>query len=323
MKNNLFSFATSELSQDAFICYLLNFAHQDHLDEDPVLSQCAKQLLALVIEDEKDLTITKIQRQYKNIDILVEVNGKYHVIIEDKTFSNHHHDQINRYKNALIEEGRSNVVTVFYKIVEQPHQEDVDVTITRRDLIKLFSSFIDQTSNTIFNDYLEYLLEIEADVNSFKTAPMSIWRKEYNHVYKGFFSHLVDNRIVQLDRNWGWGYVPNQANGFWGFWWFFLDSGELDSCQLKESVLDELYLQIEDNAISIKMTGKTDKTNAARWSLYEYFREKVPGFEKKTFRQGRSMTIGYITYNETNYCDKIAVMENAMMSLVHGEYQFK
>ena len=95
-KNNLFMYATSELSQDAFICWLMNFAHKDHLNEDVVLTNCAKELLSKIIRTGEDLTVTDIKRQYKNIDVLLEVNSKYHIIIEDKTFSGQHDDQIER-----------------------------------------------------------------------------------------------------------------------------------------------------------------------------------------------------------------------------------
>lgn len=45
-KNNLFSFATSELSQDSFLGWLLNFAHKEHKNEDIALFECAKELVS-------------------------------------------------------------------------------------------------------------------------------------------------------------------------------------------------------------------------------------------------------------------------------------
>ncbi|MBK7921477.1 MAG: PD-(D/E)XK nuclease family protein [Veillonella sp.] len=89
-----------ELSQDAFICWLMNFAHKDHLNEDVVLTNCAR-IAFKNYKDREDLTVTDIKRQYKNIDVLLEVNSKYHIIIEDKTFSGQHDDQIERYRMAL------------------------------------------------------------------------------------------------------------------------------------------------------------------------------------------------------------------------------
>ncbi len=38
-RNNLFQFATSELSQDAFICWLMNFAGENYQHADLILSE--------------------------------------------------------------------------------------------------------------------------------------------------------------------------------------------------------------------------------------------------------------------------------------------
>lgn len=40
--NNLFRYATSELSQDAFICWLVSFALRENEGVDKVLTQCAR-----------------------------------------------------------------------------------------------------------------------------------------------------------------------------------------------------------------------------------------------------------------------------------------
>lgn len=61
-KNNLFRYATSELSQDAFICWLMSFAHKDHLQEDAVLRECAQKLLHKMVQTEDELIVTKISR---------------------------------------------------------------------------------------------------------------------------------------------------------------------------------------------------------------------------------------------------------------------
>lgn len=215
--------------QDAFICWLLEFAHKDHLDEDIVLTNCAKELLSKIVEGEEDLIVTNILSQYKSIDVLVQVNDKYNIIIEDKTFTGQHNDQINTYKDKLKDEGRKNIICVYYKIVEQPYVEKTAVNINRIDLMKIFSKYIHKTQNNIFNDYYDYLIEIDQDVNGYLNEPIEVWRKDYNHAYKGFFTHIVKYGIVKTDRNYDWGYVPNKSNGFWGFWWFCLKGCELDS----------------------------------------------------------------------------------------------
>ena len=34
-------------------------------------------------------------------------------------------------------------------------------------------------------------MAIDEDVNSYENEPIEVWRKDYNHVYKGFFTHIV------------------------------------------------------------------------------------------------------------------------------------
>lgn len=323
-KNNLFTFATSELSQDAFICWLMNFAHKDHLNEDIALTKCAKELLRKIVNTEDDLFVTIVKKQYKNIDVFLQVNNKYNIIIEDKTFTHQHGNQIDRYKQTLIDEKLANIICVYYKIVEQSHEEITDINITRKDLLEVFSKYKDKTQNAIFGDYYEHLLEIEESVMSYRISLIKNWRKDNcKHAYKGFFDHLVKDKIINLDRNYGWGYVSNQSNGFWGLWWFFLTNEELDNCNLNETLVDELYLQIEDSIISVKLRGNDEKTNDVRWSLYYFFINKIPGFKKKTFRKGKWMTVGYIDYNEENYHEKLNLMENVMLSIINGEYKFE
>jgi len=320
-KNNLFMYATSELSQDAFICWLLNFAHKEHLNEDKALTDCAKELLSKFVKTGEDLIVTEIMRQYKNIDVLVEINGKYNIIIEDKTFTGQHSDQINTYRTILEKEGRKEIICVYYKIVEQAYEEKTEVNINRTDLIALFSKYIDKTQNNIFIDYYEHLLAIDNDVKGYMSALIEKWRIDYNHVYKGFFTHLIKDGIIQTNRSYDWRYVANQSGGFWGLWWFFLKREELDACFLS-GALEDLYLQIEDNVIAVKMTvtGDAEDTVDIRWKLYEYFKSMAPDFNKKPFRKGKWMTVGYLEYNEKNYKEKIQLMQGIMQSIVDGEY---
>lgn len=321
-RNNLFQFATSELSQDAFICWLMNFASKKHQHEDLILSECAKEILSMFIQSKEDVVVTKISKQYKNIDVLIEVNDKYNIIIEDKTFTNIHDNQINTYKQTLTDEKRNNIICVYYKIIEQPFEEKNVVNVTRKDLINWFSKYVDRTSNIIFKDYYDYLLSIESSVNKYKTEPIKNWLHHNGHAYKGFFTHLIENRIVRLDRSYGWQYVANPSGGMQALWWYNLTQEELKRCNLSTEYLSNMYLQIENNIIAVKIKGNTEKSNSIRWSLYSYIKEQVPYFNKKTFRNGQWMTVGYIEYDEKNYREKIELMERVMESIANGDYKY-
>lgn len=95
---NLFKFATSELSQDAFICWLFEHCR---LKTNDIVYKVANDLLNLILKKYKDINENffvsdlsdyslTIDRQVLNIDVLLEfqsANEKIYIIIEDKTES--------------------------------------------------------------------------------------------------------------------------------------------------------------------------------------------------------------------------------------------
>ncbi len=173
-ENNLFRYATSELSQDAFICWLLSHLKEEVYDVDKYMTACANDFMAEIFKNTivwtKDKRVKSIKRQYKKIDILVEVDD-YKIIIEDKTFTSTHDNQINRYKQILIDEGvdAEKIICVYYKIIEQPNKEEVDCEFDRIKLLNIFREYYyySETLNQIFIDYVEYLDYIHELVNSY------------------------------------------------------------------------------------------------------------------------------------------------------------
>lgn len=136
MVNNLFSFATSELSQDAVISWLLNCFNDSsneklqemagriiekmtgikEVDSVDVITQYSKKVevdkpgTGSKCEDKSDSDTNKenVSSSKKNtetiavkIDVLLIVNGSTAVIIEDKVNTSEHDDQINRYQKGL------------------------------------------------------------------------------------------------------------------------------------------------------------------------------------------------------------------------------
>ncbi|HZK43549.1 MAG TPA: PD-(D/E)XK nuclease family protein [Syntrophomonadaceae bacterium] len=117
-KNNLFQFATSELSQDAMICWICN--NYNFKSDNIKLYNLANEIIHLFLGD-INININdniRILRQFKNIDVLLVLNNKYAIIIEDKTYTSEHNNQINKYKNMLInkmheEERKFNNLPIF------------------------------------------------------------------------------------------------------------------------------------------------------------------------------------------------------------------
>ena len=120
VKHNLFAFATSELSQDAFFCWALDCLNRD---EDSPLYGLGRSFWAL-LSGRKNDALTKIKgvvirRQFKHMDVLALVvysNGTIDaLVIEDKVNTSEHDDQIQAYLKELdnllgslsIEDGRN------------------------------------------------------------------------------------------------------------------------------------------------------------------------------------------------------------------------
>lgn len=139
VKHNLFAFATSELSQDAFFCWALDCLNRD---EDSPLYGLGRSFWAL-LSGRKNDTLPKIKgvvirRQFKHVDVLALVVYSNRMIdalvIEDKVNTSEHDDQIQTYLTELgnlldslsIEDGRN-------KDIEEDLKEIVRNEYTLKD----------------------------------------------------------------------------------------------------------------------------------------------------------------------------------------------
>lgn len=111
--NNIFSFATGELSQDAFICWCLNWINEPDNVTTHKYRQLGLDLLSKLIEnpsnsnvrlriDVKSIDTVILVQQVLNIDVLAIIpQYKLAIIIEDKTSTSEHGNQIKFYKESL------------------------------------------------------------------------------------------------------------------------------------------------------------------------------------------------------------------------------
>lgn len=101
MKNNIFDYATSELSQDAFICWCVNWFNDCSR---PALREMAETLVKL-LSGVEHVESVRIYRQFSRkavkIDVLLVVNEHTAVIVEDKTYTSEHGNQISVYRAGL------------------------------------------------------------------------------------------------------------------------------------------------------------------------------------------------------------------------------
>ncbi len=365
-RNNIFDFATSELSQDAFICWLCNWVNFDDnsLSEDEkklklLATEFIEKMLGEKLEDRK----VNIKRQYQKIDVLLEIQNKtefitneneknpvvdIYVIIEDKVGTGLHSNQIERYreliseKNENINEGKALVKTVYYKIYDEDNMErlkenGVNAIFEREKILELFGRYENNIKDSIFKNYYDYLSNIEEDINSYEKKKLEDWN---SNCYIGFFKELKkeESCLEHADgrkKDCSWSYVNNSSGGFMGMWWFPLSENEVN--KLTETSDEDIYLQIEqynqENIVAIKYSvpkgninnkelskedfeKKVKIASEKRKEIFSKLKNKVPNFQKKYFRAGQYMTVGYLEFEDIDDCeDKIKKLQKALKKL--------
>lgn len=197
---NLFTFATSELSQDAFICWLASWASPHFKAENPPLyttaSEFVKRLVAIGNGPPVDeITSIEIERQYHNMDVFLKVNQRIAINIEDKTDTSDHSRQLTRYVDIVKKlHPELSIAAVYFKTGDQcdyGSAEKAGYGCFLRDVFLqiLRNGKARQVKNDIFTDFLTNLENIEKAVNSFSTTPVSEW-KDQGPEWRGFFTLL-------------------------------------------------------------------------------------------------------------------------------------
>ena len=258
MKPNIFEIATKELSQDAFITWLLKWADDSckNLDED--LHQCGKEFVSALIKKQNpnfSESINKVEagRQWENIDVWAEVNDKYFIIIEDKINSSEHSDQLKRYKEIAEkwcqENNKEKPICIYLKTGNECEanlkkiKEKGYSIFSRKDFIDLFNKF-EQIKNNIFVDFRDRMSQIEDLTNRYKVEKISEWKDPKCDEYKYFewqgFYMAIETKI----ENKGWFYVDNPNGGFLCFlltWGLYCERYPI-------------YIQLEEKKLCFKIS---------------------------------------------------------------------
>lgn len=271
-KPNLFNIATSELSQDAFITWLIQWANSEYLKTDKEIHNCASTFVKSLIGESQNYQIRNIEagRQWSNkakIDIWAKVNDDYFIVIEDKKGTKEHSDQLKRYAEIAKEHYKNTnikVVLVYFKMEEQGKYSAIEEAgyklYTRELMLSILEPYIsgikNEQGNNILMDYYFHLKELDEKINSFKNSPLDQWNR---YSWKGFFA------TIQKEIDGQWDYVPNASGGFLGFWWNW-HYKNLDDKEFK------FYLQLEYGKLVFKLTAyKPD----FRRELRDYYRRNL------------------------------------------------
>lgn len=251
---NLFEFATSELSQDAFLCYLLSFFKEEYYKDFPLEYKFSREFSKFLLKKvslDIEVNSVEIKKQYKNIDVLIIINDKYHLIIEDKTDTIERFEQIKSYVEELGKEiPKENIKGIYFKTGDESlenYRNKEYPYVNREMIINLFEKY--KGDNLIFNDFLNNLQDIQNKRDKYLNIhPKKFgWCETigfYNALDKEF-DKLKEENVFPKDIIFNWGYTPNQNGGFMCY--YFQDVVNL--------VGESFYLQIE----KIKVKGSKEK----------------------------------------------------------------
>lgn len=283
---NIFNYATKELTQDAFIIWLLHWANPIYENENKLLYSLGRSFLSSLLA-KQNITLTEIENldikpQFHKIDVFISfiMQGKtYGIIIEDKVHSGDHSDQLLRYKTKIITLNSCDIIVgIYFKTGYQVNLTRVFENQYHHYSIKDFQrvlnqAFVKEINNDILTQYHSYLLEKEKHFDEAHTAaenyimlPLKEWNwwscVKFFHTYKKHFDAK-------------WTSVANNREPLLAFWF----GGEKFMVQKNQEIAVELtlYLDIQFSrdklivAYRLGLNGNTQKNSDIRNLVYDAF----------------------------------------------------
>lgn len=264
---NLFRYAYKELSQDAMICWLLDWANERYAEECPALHK-AGQRFARALFDRHDrpgpesIRSVSLEQQSSGIDVCAYVNDQYVVLIEDKTDANPDENQLKKYHEHILanEVHRDSLFPILIKTGSMPLHTKRWIenllfdppwrVFERGDFLRILGEFR-HTSSDILKSFLAHLEEIEEQFNLYRVIPPIKWPSEWWWSgWHGLYRYLEDELEVV-----GWGHVNNASGGFLGLTWHWRGN---------------VYLQIEQEKLCFKVeVGDKERRSERRWYWHE------------------------------------------------------
>lgn len=255
MPPNIFDYATSELSQDAFLAWLFRWAEDSNKENDGPLHECAKGALKLFFKDidiTSEINSVQVISQYEHIDLWVTINDRYHIIIEDKTNTSMHDNQLARYKAAAKKwyesiggtEFETNFSLVYYKTGYVSEEEKSEVkkqqynVVTKQEILPILKKC---ESHSIINDYIKHLKAQFTDEEN-------LYKKPFEEIIKNpdewgrIFQNSIRNNL-DSPRRWGKKYMG----------WYWCWSEELNG---------EYFFQLDYFELSLVFKGKENVQEA-------------------------------------------------------------
>lgn len=260
MENNIFNYATKELTQDAFLCWSINWINEG---ENGTFYEYAKAILDLFLGVDKKEKYYDVQvyRQYEKIDVLVmfkDGNGCSHaLIIEDKTNTSEHHNQMARYSDVLKKNIKNderfnlyNDADIHLAYVKTGIMYDVDVRMVEQAIVVDLDMLLNVIRPIAVLDISEILIYYYKYLQSVKDKRISIEEEIKN----GNYEDTLSDRYGQF---------------------YFLD--KIFDTRSRGKEIGKWYVESNDNGpVYTDYIQAGTNMGGSPWIEYVFWRDKYP-----------------------------------------------
>lgn len=251
------------------------------------------------LESDFEVSSISAKRQRDNIDVWSLVNNKFLIIIENKTFTSAHSNQLKRYLEKVknwkeIKEIKCEVVPVYLKTGNESQRSlnfvknDGFNVYSRNDFLKVLNS--NEVNNEIYNDFKDRLNRLEENNNKWKEKKIIEWN---GNDWQGFYQYLESEINIK-----NWHFANNVSGGFWNAILTWDKWG-----------IYPLYLQIEEGDLCFKISTdprepvimpKGETKSSVRNKAYKLIKSQAKQLEyakiirPKRFGHGNYMTVSLV-----------------------------
>ena len=272
MRPNLFKFATSELSQDAFLCWLISWADPKYKATDEALHGLGQEFLKRLFQKvEKQLPIInklEILQQNHNMDVAAKINEDYFLLIEDKVHTGKHSEQLGRYYNKAKEDfPEDRIIPIFLKTMYQSHYETENYALFDLDDMINVLAIRKDIENPILQDFLGLLTERKNKTEEYNKLEVEHWNLGWVGIFR-----KIQQYFEQKDYTVKWKKIAAKDGSFWGLWMHRITP------EIHADKIDNLHLLLRQKKgevaleFKIKVKNKEDRKAMKRFWRDEFIR---------------------------------------------------
>ena len=232
-----------------FLCYLLSFAIDELRNDDPLLSDCAKELIRYILgmDETEDVIIT----EFDGGTITVNHNKSIQFDnIYEHVFSSFPKYNSTNKKVCLVYYG--NCDTIYTNKKEVSHTIDLPM----KKLKKILNKY--PSKNAILQHYLQYIDDQERMIQITLQMPKEQW-DQYDKL--NFITHLNEDAIIDMSKGRFFDLREMTLS------WYFFSSNELKSMGI-HNYISEICLNIDFTEIGVTChTCTRDDEAKKNWKI--------------------------------------------------------